>query len=166
MAGKTGTAQNWRKNGKEFVKDNHTLFITFAPYENPKFAACILVQGGKGGGVTAAPVAKRILEQALALDNGYSVELTKVNEVQGNFNPVDIVSYDGLATAFQPGTEEEEPAVDNDDEPRRSAKREEAPKARPTIRDEADAEGTKQNKNQAPPPRRANFLKRLFGRDG
>ncbi|WP_038169221.1 penicillin-binding transpeptidase domain-containing protein [Verrucomicrobium sp. BvORR106] len=166
VAGKTGTAQNWRKNGKEFVKDNHTLFITFAPYENPKFAACILVQGGKGGGVTAAPVAKRILEQALALDKGYEVELAKVNEVQGNFNPVDTVSYDGLPTAFQPGTEEEEAVVDNDDEPRRSAKREDAPKARPTIRDEADAEGTKQNKNQAPPPRRANFLKRLFGRDG
>ena len=55
------------------MKDNHTLFITFAPYDNPKFACCILVQGGKGGGVSAAPIAKRIMEQALALDKGYQV---------------------------------------------------------------------------------------------
>lgn len=165
VAGKTGTAQNWRRSGKEWVKDNHTLFITFAPYENPKYAACVLVQGGKGGGVTAAPVAKRILEQALALDNGYTVELTKVAEVAGNFDPVETVSYDGLTPPTLPGAEEET-VVENDDEPRRTTRREEAPRARPTIRDEADAEGTKQNKNQAPPPRRANFLKRLFGRDG
>jgi penicillin-binding protein 2 len=164
LAGKTGTAQNWRRSGTTSIKDNHTLFITFAPYENPRYAVCVLVQGGKGGGVTAAPVAKRIIEQSLALDHGYTVELAKVPEVEGNFEPVEVVSYDGLTPVPVPGAEEEELVVEND-EPRRPTRREEAPRARPTIRVEADAEGTMKNKNQPPPPRRANFLRRILGRE-
>ncbi len=54
--GKTGTAQFWR-NG---VKDNHTWFICFAPYQKPKYAVCVFIQGAKGGGITAAPIAAQI----------------------------------------------------------------------------------------------------------
>ncbi|HSJ01202.1 MAG TPA: hypothetical protein VK956_02065, partial [Verrucomicrobium sp.] len=75
-------------------------------------------------------------------------------------------TYNGVAPVSLPGQEEEETPPENDDEPRRNARREEAPKARPTIRDEPDAEGSKLKNNDSPPPRRANFLRRIFGRDG
>jgi penicillin-binding protein 2 len=168
VAGKTGTAQNWRHNAKgELVKDNHTLFITFAPYVNPKFACCILVQGGKGGGVSAAPIAKRIMEQALALDTGYQVALAPVAEVEGNFNPVEVVSFEGMAPVQLPGSSEEEAgdSGDNEPPPKRPARAEQNERVRAAVRPEADEEGSRNvRNNQQPAPRRANIFKRIFGR--
>ncbi len=165
VAGKTGTAQNWRYEGKEAIGDNHTLFITFAPYENPKLACCILVQGGKSGGGCAAPIAKRIMEQALALDNGYSVALSPVSEVVGNFTPVLAVSFDGVPS-IAPTTNEDDAGIVNDDTDAPKSRRKEDAVATPrvTIREEADVEGSRAIQNQSTPPRRANFLKRIFTR--
>ncbi|HSI63532.1 MAG TPA: penicillin-binding protein 2 [Candidatus Saccharimonadia bacterium] len=168
VAGKTGTAQNWRHNAKgESVKDNHTLFITFAPYVNPKFACCILVQGGKGGGVSAAPIAKRIMEQALALETGYTVPLAAVREVEGNFNPVEVVSFEGMPPVAIPGSSEEEAgdSGDNEPQPKRPARAEQNERVRAVVRAEADEEGSRNvRNNQEPAPRRANLFKRIFGR--
>lgn len=165
VAGKTGTAQNWRYEGKESIKDNHTLFITFAPYENPKLAVCILVQGGKSGGGCAAPIAKRIMEQALALDNGYTVALAAVPEVKGNFTPVLAVSFDGMPPVAQPANEDDTGTANDDaDIPKPKRKEEPAAAPRATIREEADVEGSRAIQNQTTPPRRANFLKRIFTR--
>lgn len=94
VAGKTGTAQNWRIDEKgERVEDNHTLFICFAPYQQPKYAICVIVQGGKSGGGCAAPVAHRILEQSLALDQGFDPQISPLPEVAGNFNKIEAVTY-------------------------------------------------------------------------
>ncbi|MBJ7259398.1 MAG: penicillin-binding protein 2, partial [Chthoniobacterales bacterium] len=57
VAGKTGTAQFWRGG----VKDNHTWFICFAPYQSPRYAVAVLVQGALSGGGVAAPIAAKIL---------------------------------------------------------------------------------------------------------
>ena len=65
VAGKTGTAQN--DQGAP-----HAWFIGFAPAEQPRYAVAVLVEnGGAGGeqatgGVIAAPVARQVLEAALA----------------------------------------------------------------------------------------------------
>lgn len=164
VAGKTGTAQNWRMDGNTAVKDNHTLFITFAPYVDPKFACCILVQGGKGGGVSAAPIAKRIMEQALALDTGYTVELTSIPEVKGDFKPVDAVTFDGVTPVALPGAEEEAGAAGSGEEPPKpKVVANETPKVKAKVRADADAEGSNAVNNQQA-PRRANFLRRIFGR--
>ena len=64
VAGKTGTAQFWR-NGE---KDNHTWFVAFAPYENPRIALAVLVQGAKAGGQVPAPIAAKIIEEILDKD--------------------------------------------------------------------------------------------------
>lgn len=163
VAGKTGTAQNWRHNEKgESVKDNHTLFITFAPYVNPKFACCILVQGGKGGGVSAAPIAKRVMEQALALETGYQVALAPVPEVKGDFNPVEVVSFEGVAPVQLPGASEEEAgdSGDNEPPPKRAPRAEQNVRVRAPVRQEADEEGSRNVRNQ----QRPGFFKRLFGR--
>ncbi|MBK8091478.1 MAG: hypothetical protein IPK32_05670 [Verrucomicrobiaceae bacterium] len=67
IAGKTGTAQNWRRIDGKNVEDNHTWFIGFAPYDKPTLAFAILKNGGKSGGADCAPIAKIIVEEALVL---------------------------------------------------------------------------------------------------
>ena len=66
VAGKTGTAQAMM-DGK---KDTIAWFACFAPYDNPKYTIAVMVQGGAHGGSVAAPIATRILERALAMDDG------------------------------------------------------------------------------------------------
>ncbi|HYF35595.1 MAG TPA: penicillin-binding transpeptidase domain-containing protein [Prosthecobacter sp.] len=68
IAGQTGTAQNWRRINDQKTQDNHGWFIGFAPYEKPTLAFAIFVQGIKSAGFfTCAPIAKRIVEESLAL---------------------------------------------------------------------------------------------------
>src|SRR4051795_9987798 len=66
VAGKTGTAQAMTE-GK---KDTIAWFACFAPYDNPKYTIAVMVQGGEHGGSVAAPIATRILERTLAMDQG------------------------------------------------------------------------------------------------
>ena len=56
VAGKTGTAQFGSEN------KTHAWFVSFAPYENPKIALAILVEGGGEGSSSAVPVTKEIYE--------------------------------------------------------------------------------------------------------
>jgi penicillin-binding protein 2 len=58
MCGKTGTAQN--PHGK-----NHSLFVAFAPRDNPKIAIAVVVENSGDGGTWAAPIASFIVEQYL-----------------------------------------------------------------------------------------------------
>ncbi len=81
IAGKTGTVQNWRIDAnKNRVDDNLGWFVGFAPYENPQFAFAIVKNGVKSGGSDCAPIAKRIVEEALALPADGSGEVTPVEE--------------------------------------------------------------------------------------
>src|SRR6478735_9269123 len=66
VAGKTGTAQAML-NGK---KDTVAWFCCFAPYDHPRYTIVVMVQGGEHGGSVAAPIATRILERTLAMDQG------------------------------------------------------------------------------------------------
>ena len=90
IAGKTGTAQFWRKG----VSDNHTWFICFAPYENPKYAVCVFLQGAKGGGITAAPIAARIIDETMALEAGrYKVDVKHMDPAAGNFTFIKNIDF-------------------------------------------------------------------------
>ncbi|MEN8671116.1 MAG: penicillin-binding protein 2 [Ketobacter sp.] len=70
LAGKTGTAQVLGiKQDEEYDADkiaewhrDHALFVGFAPVNNPKIAIAVLVENGGGGGSTAAPVARQVLD--------------------------------------------------------------------------------------------------------
>ena len=71
--GKTGTAQlvGIRQNEKydeskvaERLRD-HSLFIAFAPLENPKIALSVVVENGGFGARTAAPIARTVLDYYL-----------------------------------------------------------------------------------------------------
>ncbi|OYW71726.1 MAG: hypothetical protein B7Z37_26955 [Verrucomicrobia bacterium 12-59-8] len=81
IAGKTGTAQNWRKNAAGTrVEDNHGWFIGFAPFDKPTLAFAILKNGAKTGGGDCGPIAKRIVEEALALPADGSGAVKPVEE--------------------------------------------------------------------------------------
>jgi penicillin-binding protein 2 len=58
ICGKTGTAQN--PHGKD-----HSLFVGFAPRENPKIAIGIMVENGGWGASWAAPIASLMIEKFL-----------------------------------------------------------------------------------------------------
>lgn len=83
MCGKTGTVQNSR--GK-----NHSVFIGFAPRDNPKIAIAVIVENGGYGGAYAAPIASYITEKYLTDSlsgrriNGSTIEMYK----EANLLPV------------------------------------------------------------------------------
>lgn len=63
LGGKTGTAEI--KRGGRLV-GRTTWFASFGPYENPRFAVVVMVEGGSFGGTTCAPVAKEIYQAIYA----------------------------------------------------------------------------------------------------
>lgn len=136
IAGKTGTAQFWRGS----VKDNHAWFIAFAPYDEPKYAICVMIQGAHAGGAVAAPVASRILAQSLALEQGDEPELTALAPAQGNFKFVEAVNYDDdIPVLFAQAEEETADHVMTPDA--ELTPRVESSQARPDIEPEADEQG-------------------------
>ncbi|WP_160691575.1 penicillin-binding transpeptidase domain-containing protein [Clostridium sp. C2-6-12] len=62
-AGKTGTADYNLANG-ESAKP-HSWFIGFAPANNPKIAVAVIVENGGYGASAAAPIAGKLIRQAL-----------------------------------------------------------------------------------------------------
>jgi penicillin-binding protein 2 len=127
VAGKTGTAQFWRDG----QKDNHTWFIAFAPYDNPKIALAVLVQGAKAGGQVPAPIAAKLIEEILALDRGYDPGLKPLDPAIGNFKFVETIDFkDNNLPAELTGNDDET----SDNEPA------------------AEESGTKVSKNQGNEP--------------
>jgi cell division protein FtsI/penicillin-binding protein 2 len=73
ICGKTGTAQV-QDSANHFLGYNF-WFASFAPYENPKYAVVVMVQGQRGsGGVICAPVAHDIYEAILKKENAVAVK--------------------------------------------------------------------------------------------
>jgi len=60
ICGKTGTAENTSRNGED-----HSIFIAFAPKENPKIAIAVYVENGGWGSTWAAPIATFMIEKYL-----------------------------------------------------------------------------------------------------
>lgn len=71
IAGKTGTSEViGRKSGRWIEKKDdidelllpHAMFVGYAPAEAPRVTVLVLVEHGKSGGITSAPIGKKILE--------------------------------------------------------------------------------------------------------
>jgi penicillin-binding protein 2 len=147
VAGKTGTAQFWRSG----VKDNHTWFLAFAPYDAPKYALCVIVQGAKSGGGVSAPIAAKILEDIFALDQGQPTELAWLEPAKGNFKFVESVDFNREIPTATTIASDEETGSDSAPSSRRSQqKQENKPADAPNVRDEADEGGRVQNKERKP----------------
>lgn len=66
VCGKTGTAENFiRLNGEKKQLTDHSIFVAFAPKENPKIAIAVFVENGYWGGRWAAPIASLMIENYL-----------------------------------------------------------------------------------------------------
>jgi len=165
VAGKTGTAQFWRGN----VKDNHTWFICFAPYQAPKYAICVMVQGAKSGGGVSAPIAQKILEETLALEQDPNlVTLARLEPALGSFKQIEAVDFkkeDGnIATLAAAAGHEDQETPEHFDDP---ANRKKGPQlaVTPDIRAGADAGGRLKTraKPQRDPNDKRNFFEKFFG---
>ncbi len=67
ICGKTGTAENKIKmiDGKKVQAQDHSIFIAFAPKEDPKIAIAIFVENGGYGSTIAAPITSLMIEKYL-----------------------------------------------------------------------------------------------------
>ncbi|RKD13757.1 penicillin-binding protein 2 [Pelobium manganitolerans] len=80
VCGKTGTVQN--PHG-----DNHSVFIAFAPRNNPKIAIAVVVENAGYGSVWSAPIASLMIEQylrdSISRPKYYSDRLLQANLLPG-----------------------------------------------------------------------------------
>ena len=64
MCGKTGTVENFVKiNGEKTQLTDHSIFIAFAPKDDPKIAVAVYVENGYWGSRWAAPIASLLIEK-------------------------------------------------------------------------------------------------------
>ena len=72
VCGKTGTAQN--PHGED-----HSVFLSFAPMDNPKIAMIVYVENGGWGGSVAAPIAGLMIDKYL---NGTVTDTVKERKIR------------------------------------------------------------------------------------
>ncbi len=66
ICGKTGTVENFiRLNNEKTQLTDHSIFIAFAPKENPKIALAVFIENGYWGARWAAPIASLMIEKYL-----------------------------------------------------------------------------------------------------
>ena len=66
ICGKTGTAENFTKiDGKRVQLTDHSIFIAFAPKDNPKIAIAVIVENGYWGSRWAGRIAGLMIEKYL-----------------------------------------------------------------------------------------------------
>jgi len=66
ICAKTGTAQNFTiLNGKRLELPNNSMFVCFAPKENPKIAIAVTVENAGFGATWAGPIARILMEKYL-----------------------------------------------------------------------------------------------------
>jgi penicillin-binding protein 2 len=143
VAAKTGTAQAV-DNGK---KSNNSWMISFAPYDKPKYAICILVQNAGSGGAVCGPLSHLIYRGLFARDEGLKLPLKPQTEFAGNDDRIEAIELpeDVLAAIDASETEdlgetgEEAVGIAKPVDPTASTT---TITPIPTITPEADAEGT------------------------
>src|SRR5438874_3685517 len=165
VAGKTGTAQA-TDHGRE---ENVAWFVSFAPYDNPKYVTAVMVQGASGhGGEVAAPIATRILERILAMDEGnFDMQVAWMAPAHHE-NPMQLIKSVKFKDSNVAGGDDEEEAAGASSADVQMA----SDNASPDVEQEADAEGkvaareTRVARAQpvaTPQPERRGFFQRLFG---
>jgi penicillin-binding protein 2 len=88
-AGKTGTAQVIGiKQGEKYVESkveerfrDHSLYVAYAPADQPKIALAVIVENAGFGSRAAAPLARAVLDYYLL---GKRPMLSKPEKVTGN----------------------------------------------------------------------------------
>lgn len=145
VAAKTGTAQTIDL-GK---KSHNSWMISFAPYEKPRYAICIMVQNAGSGGAVCGPLVNLLYRALLTGDQAKRLPLRRQQEYTGNTERIEeIILPDELVAAIdagvsaeflagETGNETEIPAIST---PRNDLDRSLTPT--PTLTPEIDDEGT------------------------
>ena len=164
VAGKTGTAQA-KYHGRE---DTIAWFVCWAPFDQPKYTVAVMVQGGEHGGSVAGPVASRIMERSLALDEGkFDMQVAWLAPAR-KANPFQMLKDVGYRdSALSLGGEDEENANASQTADAQMA----GAGAAPDVEPEADSQGQVRRRGAVPvaravpaaTPRPRNFFQRLFG---
>lgn len=145
VAGKTGTAQFSFRG----VKDNRVWFISFAPYNNPRYAVSVMVEGAESGGRVAAPIAGKILEEVFKLDQPEAepIQLAALAPAVGHSTHINEINFGRpVPAALAEGDINESVDVMETQDPNRS----DAPVAAPAVREDADERGRVKNKERKP----------------
>ncbi|MEM6821567.1 MAG: penicillin-binding transpeptidase domain-containing protein, partial [Verrucomicrobiota bacterium] len=119
MAGKTGTAQAWAIVNGQRVKDNRALFTGYGPYDNPRYAITVVVEGGTSGGRDTGPVVKQIFKKIAELEKGASIDMAYLTPALGHFHGVQAINPEDELLEDQPPPEEFIPPTEFVPEPRR-----------------------------------------------
>ena len=76
IAGKTGTAQVVEMKGGyvkteqlAYLNRDHAWFVSYAPVENPQIAVVVMIEHGGHGASAAAPLAKKMIEKYIEMQN-------------------------------------------------------------------------------------------------
>ena len=95
VAAKTGTAQTVDQG----EKSNNSWVISFAPFENPKYAVCVMVQNAGSGGAVCGPLVNLIYHGLFGLEKGLKLPLKPQTEFAGNIDRLEeiILPEDALA---------------------------------------------------------------------
>ncbi len=159
-AGKTGTAQAWRGH----TEDDVAWFCCFAPYDKPRYAICVMVNGGEHGGSVAAPIASRIVDECVAMDRGtFTPDLKPLAPAHSDdpFKQISLVTYKNSAPALGAagrGIEGSNPEEADTDKPQTKKTG-----AQPDIRPDADAQGhLPQRAAPQPTPDRRSIFQKFF----
>ena len=79
ICGKSGTAENFTKiNGKKTQLTDHSIFVAYAPKDNPKIAIAVVVENGYYGSTWAGRISSLMIEKYL---NGYVKYKKRENSV-------------------------------------------------------------------------------------
>jgi penicillin-binding protein 2 len=78
VCGKTGTAQYMRTQSMGGGKGHITWFVSYAPFESPRYAVVIMVEEGASGGRACAPKAGYIMKALQKMEQRPPVGVTTV----------------------------------------------------------------------------------------
>ncbi|MBC7948778.1 MAG: penicillin-binding protein 2 [Chitinophagaceae bacterium] len=89
VCAKTGTAQNFRViDGKKLELPNNSMFVCFAPKDNPRIAIAVTVENAGYGATWAGPIARILMEKFLndTIQEKSEVDLERISST--NLMPI------------------------------------------------------------------------------
>ena len=84
-AAKTGTVQVGSKSNRT----NNSWVTAYAPYDSPRYAVTVFVEGGKSGGKVAGPLAHMILRGIAATEKGLRLPTKRMGKFAGHFDAIE-----------------------------------------------------------------------------
>lgn len=106
ICAKTGTAQNKKViNGKAVELKDHSVFVCFAPKDDPKIAVAVIVENGGFGATWAGPMAYLIVEKyltdSLRADRLKEVERISSANLLPSWLPIEQFKMDSISAFYR-----------------------------------------------------------------